>query len=145
MMKKNIEISLNLYERLGTLAEPFETPEDVITRILNSSKFIEVRGPTIETKIDENNVSNSVNTYNKLNINFFPSDQMQFKQLLLEKKRAWVRLELKDGSKNIHEWNAFRFNESSDVLGNLRSGYLRNWRKKGIINADIVIDKNDLG
>ncbi len=51
---------------------------------------------------------------------------------------------MNDGTKHLHEWNALRFTEHSNVLGNLRSGYLINWREKGIVNAEIAIDKNEL-
>ncbi|VAX11783.1 hypothetical protein MNBD_GAMMA25-2190 [hydrothermal vent metagenome] len=88
--------------------------------------------------------SNSVNTYQKLSINFIPEDPLQFKKLLLKEKKAWVLLHMTDGTKHLHEWNALRFTEHSDVLGNLRSGYLRNWRDKGIINAEVAIDKSEL-
>jgi len=89
-------------------------------------------------------LSDSVNTYNKLGINFIPEDPLQFKKLLLKQKKAWVLLHMDDGTKHLHEWNALRFSEHSDVLGNLRSGYLRNWREKGIVSAEIAIEKSEL-
>ncbi len=143
-MIKTIEISRSLYERLGALAQPFETPEEVIERIISSCERVETVEPLssgIETKKE---VPEYVNTYSKLNITFFPSQPRQFKKLLLSEKKAWVLLRMKDGSKHLHEWNALRFTEHSSVLGNLRSGYLRNWRKKGIVNAEVAIYKNDL-
>ena len=82
--------------------------------------------------------------YNKLDINFFPEDKAQFKAFLLKEKQAWVLLYMDDGSKILHQWNAFRFTDKFIVLGNLRSGYLRDWRDKGIIRADIAINKDDL-
>ena len=147
-MQKTIEISSNLYERLGKLAQTFETPQDVIIRILDS---FEVVGSKIESDRIVNkatsilkNESQNVKRYNKLDINFFPPDLIQFKSLLLKEKQAWVLLHMVDGSKNLHQWNTSRFSETSDVLGNLRSGYLRDWRDKGIISADIAINKNDI-
>lgn len=147
-MQKAIEVSSNLYERLGKLAQTFETPQDVIVRLLDS--FEEV-GSKIESDSIVNeatsilrNEPKNVRRYNKLDINFSPSDLVQFKSLLLKEKQAWVLLHMVDGSKNLHQWNASRFSETSDVLGNLRSGYLRDWRDKGIISADIAINKNDI-
>ncbi len=148
IMQKTIEISSNTYERLGKLAQTFETPQDVITRLLDSCE-------KVGSKIENNRIVNeatsilrnepqNVRRYNKLDINFFPPDLDQFKTLLLERNLAWVLLHMVDGSKKLHQWNTSRFSETSDVLGNLRSGYLRDWRDKGIISADIAIDKNDI-
>ena len=147
-MQKAIDISSNIYERLGKLAQTFETPQDVIIRLLDSfeevgSKIESDRIVNEATSILRNEPKN-VRKYNKLDINFFPSDLVQFKSLLLKKKQAWVLLHMVDGSKNLHQWNTSRFSETSDVLGNLRSGYLRDWRDKGIISADIAINKNDI-
>ena len=145
-MQKTIEISVTLYERLGQLAQTFETPQDVITRLLDSYEMKEIDSGSVEPKITTIGkiVSQNVRKYNKLDINFFPSDILQFKSLLLKKKQAWILLHMNDGSKNLHQWNASRFSDNSDVLGNLRSGYLRGWREKGIICADIAINKTDI-
>ena len=85
-----------------------------------------------------------VREYGKLQIDFFPPDLRQFKAFLLRSKQAWVLLHRSDGSKDLHLWNASRFTEKSDVLGNLRSGYLRGWRDKGIVKAEIAIEKSEL-
>jgi len=145
-MQKTIEISVILYDRLGKLAQPFETPEDVIIRLLNSYEDKQKKSDSVVsiTTTEKNTHSHNLRTYNKLDINFFPPDLLQFKSLLLKEKQAWVVLHMNDGSKNLHQWNALRFSDKSDVLGNLRSGYLRDWRKKGIISADIAINRIDI-
>lgn len=74
----------------------------------------------------------------------YPADPVQFKALLIQSKEAWVMLHKSDGQRDLHHWNASRFTEHSDVMNNLRSGYLRNWRKKGIVKAEIAIDRLDL-
>ncbi len=140
-MKKTIEISVTLYEHLGKLAQTFETPQDVIMRLLDFYKMEEISSSSLATKkISHQNIKK----YNKLDIIFYPEDLIQFKSSLLKEKQAWVLLHMNDGSKTLHQWNASRFTESSDVLGNLRSGYLRDWRDKGIISADIAINKSEL-
>ena len=145
-MQKTIEISVTLYERLGKLAQTFETPQDVITRLLDFYKMEEIDSSSLDPKITtiKKTSPQNVRKYNKLDIIFYPEDLIQFKSSLLKEKQAWVLLHMNDGSKTLHQWNASRFTESSDVLGNLRSGYLRDWRDKGIISADIAINKNEL-
>ena len=80
----------------------------------------------------------------RLEIVFHPPDEATFKQLLLEKKRAWIALEKINGSTEIKEWSALRFTEDSSLKGNLQSGYLRNWKTRGICKAILAIDKDDL-
>ena len=72
------------------------------------------------------------------------NDVGRFKQLLLKHRRADVKLSKTDGTSEIHVWNAGRFTEKSDVENNLRSGYLRGWRTKGICKAELSINKDDL-
>ncbi|NOQ63974.1 MAG: hypothetical protein GQ582_05630 [Methyloprofundus sp.] len=138
MMQKTIDILATLYERLGKLAKTFETPQDVISRLLDFYKMEEIDSPLLEPEVTV------IKQYNKLDIKFFPENLVQFKSLLLKEKQAWVLLHMNDGSKTLHQWNASRFTEGSNVLGNLRSGYLRDWRDKGIISADIAINRYEL-
>ena len=78
-----------------------------------------------------------------LKIVYYPADEESFKQELLQKKIAYLLLHKLDGTKEIKEWNASNFQAHSSVNGNLRSGYLRNWKKKGIVKAEISTTKND--
>ncbi|BAO43143.1 hypothetical protein [Thiolapillus brandeum] len=147
-MKKTIDIPLELFDRLAEHAQGFEGPSDVIERLLD----VYEKTKASETKIPKDNheerplspSSTPFVQYGKLDIQFYPPDLVQFKAFLLRKRRAWVLLHKQGGVKELHEWHAYRFTERSDVLGNLRSGYLRSWREKGIVKAEIAIDKSDL-
>jgi len=83
-----------------------------------------------------------------LEIVYYPDNEESFKQKLLaldaDTRRAYVLLHKTDGTKESHIWNAGRFQPSSSVNHNLRSGYLRNWGEKGISKAEISTDINDL-
>jgi hypothetical protein len=81
---------------------------------------------------------------NDLEVLLFPEDESKFKELLLADKRAYVRLYKTDESHETKEWNATRFSESSNLMGNLRSGPLRGWKGKGICKAVIAINREDL-
>ena len=70
---------------------------------------------------------------------FLPNKE-NFKRDLLETKRAFVRLFYSDGHTETKTWNAQNFRENSDVVGNLRSGYLRDSAKKGIVKAEVSVE-----
>jgi len=135
-MNKTIEISDGLYQRLSLHAEGFETPASVIERIVT---FYESRNGVRNTI--------SMSAVNELpmslDITYYP-DAEGFKQQLLQKKVAYLLLCKLDGTKELKEWNAINITNNSSINGNLRSGYLRNWKKKGIVSAEISTDRNDL-
>jgi len=79
-----------------------------------------------------------------LEIIYFPNDEISFKKLLLQTKRAYILLHMTDGTTALKEWNAPKFGDDSNVGRNLRSGYLRNWKQKGIFKAEISTKKEDL-
>lgn len=135
-MKKTIEIPVALYQRLGSHAEGFEDPASVIERILDS--YEDKQG--IETTAS---VEDVVELQASLDVVYYPTDEESFKQLLLQKKVAYLLLHKLDGSKVIKEWNAINFTDRSSVNGNLRSGYLRDWKKKGIVKAEISTDRSN--
>ncbi|HBK83461.1 MAG TPA: hypothetical protein DDZ41_07670 [Flavobacterium sp.] len=146
-MKNNIEISSDLYECLGKIAKPFESPEDVIKRLLvffidNNQKSLN-NEQTSDENTEQTKSLFPTKEFYKLEVNFYPSES-EFKQLLLKTKKAWVKLSYKNGAASVHEWNAYKFSEDSNIRGNLNSGYLRGWREKGIVRADVAIDKNKL-
>ncbi|SFG77370.1 hypothetical protein [Neptunomonas qingdaonensis] len=117
-MNKSIEISATTYSRLEALAEGFDTPESVIIRLLD--------------KMDGN-------TDTKPTLAFYPSDEQQFKLRLIETKEAEVVIYKVDGSREISRWKANRLSESSNLRGNLWSGFLRGWRGKGIKSVELTI------
>ncbi|MBU0945349.1 MAG: hypothetical protein KJ804_12165 [Proteobacteria bacterium] len=136
-MNKNVEMTVALYQRLGSHAQGFEDPASVIERILDF--YEEKLG--IEKTVP---VETALSLPSTLGITYYPSDEESFKQLLLQKKVAYLLLHKIDGTKELKEWNAINFTAQSSVNGNLRSGYLRDWQKKGIIKAEISTDRNDL-
>lgn len=113
-----IEISDSTYNRLEKLAEGFDTPDTVISRLLDS-----VEG-TVESKPE---------------IVLCPSDEEHFKRLLLRDQLAEVAIYKSDMSREVSQWVAKRFTESSNLKANLWSGYLRDWKKKGITKIELSI------
>jgi len=77
-----------------------------------------------------------------LPISLDPSDVQEFKRLLLVHKQAKIRILFEDGNVESNDWNASRFTESSDVIGNLRSRprfRSGNWQKEGISKVFVNI------
>ena len=73
---------------------------------------------------------------------FLPSED-EFRSQLLIHKRARVAISYTDGSTEEKIWNASRFTQTSNLRGNLASGYLRDWSKRGIVKATFqVLDSN---
>jgi hypothetical protein len=136
-MNKTIEISDDLYQRLSLYVNGFETPASVIERIVT---FYEVKHGVKNTtslpKVSELPMS--------LDITYYPADEENFKQQLLQKKVAYLLLHKLDGTKELKEWNAINITNNSNINGNLRSGYLRDWKKKGIVSAKVSTNRNDL-
>ncbi|PCJ02014.1 MAG: hypothetical protein COB14_03115 [Alphaproteobacteria bacterium] len=117
-MKQTIEVSTAIYSRLESLAEGFDTPEAVIARLLDNIEGKEDKKPTLV---------------------FDPSDEDLFKHKLIEAKEAEVVLYKIDGTREVSRWKANSFSETSNLRGNLWSGYLRGWKSKGIKNAEFSI------
>jgi hypothetical protein len=136
-MSQTIRIPANLYQRLSLHAKGFETPANVIEKILN---FYEAEQGVESTS----NVEPVINAPVSLEIIYYPSDEHSFKQALLQTKRAYIMLHKVDGTTELKEWNATRFDVNSDVNGNLRSGYLRGWKNKGIFKAEISTNQHDV-
>jgi hypothetical protein len=146
-MKKTIEISTELYQRLGKIAQAFESEQSVIERLIDfyeNEKNSDNIALSNDTVIEQTQLLPITVYRSKLEEHYYPSNLNQFKLLLIETKKAWVKLSYVDGTVTVQEWNALRFSETSDVRGNLKSGYLRHWREKRIVRADIAIAKNDL-
>lgn len=140
-MEKQIMVSSELYARLASHAKGFDTPTNVIERILD---FYEAYQKCSDEKEFEKPKGNSAVTSYSIEVAFFPGGEEVFKKALLEKKLAWVKLYKTDGTSVVKLWKAHDFKEESDLMGNLRSGYLRGWRHKGICRAELAIDKSDL-
>jgi len=139
-MNEVIRLPGNLYERLKKHAYGFDTPVSVIEKILNYYE----KHREEPTEIPQEQPGQSIELPIQLEIIYRPGGENIFKKALLEKKQAYVCLYKIDGTSEINIWNASKFTPRSDVNNNLRSGYLRNWKKKGIFKAVIAIDKTDI-
>jgi hypothetical protein len=136
-MNQKIEIPKALYERLSVHAKGFDTPANVIERILDYYEG-EQSIDTKEKFSHENKMPLSID------IMYFPPAEHEFKQKLLQTKKAYILLYKVDGTTELKEWNASNLNESSDINANLRSGHIRGWKKRGIFKAEVSTNKDDL-
>jgi hypothetical protein len=139
-MSQVIRIPENLYNRLEKHAQGFDTPANVIEKILN---FYE-NNCDRKNKVSVELTKIEIESPNELEIIYHPGGENIFKKALLENKKAFIRLYKVDGSIENKIWNATKFSSHSDVNGNLRSGYLRGWKDKGIYKAVIAINENDI-
>lgn len=117
-MTHTIEISNDTYKRLGKRVVGFDSPENVIHRLLDQAE-----GKTTE----------------KPELFFVPENEAEFKVQLLQTKEAEITLYKIDGSREILYWNAYRLKPESNLRGNLWSGQLRGWQEKGIVKAELMV------
>lgn len=136
-MEKSMQLPEQLFKRLEAHARGFDTPANVIERILDYYEATNgaenpqgANAPQMQMK----------ERGDQLTLVFSPSDEDEFKTLLLQKKIARVELYKIDGGKVTKTWRANSFSRSSSLRGNLLSGYLRGWREKGIYKAEVIID-----
>lgn len=81
-------------------------------------------------EVRKRNLGNSSN--DKLEIQLNPASESEFGRMLLLKKTAYITTFYHDGTSNQKKWDATKFTENSNVLGNLRSRpeFRRgNWQK----------------
>jgi len=122
-----IRISNIVFKRLEKYAVGFDNPANVIERLLNRAEGIN----TADLSAGENS--------DILPITLIPADPEQFRTELLKTKKAIIRINY---GKVVEEkpWNASKFNESSDVIRNLRSREefrQGNWQSLGI--KDVIV------
>lgn len=117
-----IEISQTTYDRLAKHVVGFGTPESVIIHLLDK----------VEAETGQKPI-----------LSFNPANENEFKTQLQVTRRANVTLRMADGSEEHGVWNARSFSETSNLRANLWSGYLRDWKKKGIISASFSIAEHD--
>lgn len=140
-MSQVIRISNDLYKRLEAHATGFDTPSNVIERILD---FYEGVDESHRGNSSEQPPSERIEPAKELEIIYFPASEDEFKQELLLSKLAYVKLYYTDGQTEVKEWNASRFTPKSRVDGNLRSGYLRGWKDRGIYKAELSVNRDDI-
>lgn len=113
----------------------------------NIKSTIEIPDGYIDDEINksdelEYNESNLVNS-GVLPIYFYPEDTIEFKELLLINKSAYITIHFNDGTTETKEWTANRFNENSDLIRNVRSRpefRQGNWQNANIQKIEIVIN-----
>lgn len=114
---------------------------NIEVRIINRSEFSAtvlniVERPVI-TRVDHS-LSGS------LPIDLIPENEEEFKRGLLENRFAYITTVYNDGSYKTKIWRIYRFQQSSTVIGNLRSRQeFRNgeWQKLGIVKVMVTLDK----
>lgn len=140
-MSQVIRISDDVFKRLESLAYGFDdTPSTVIEKLLNAC------GNELINLNTGNNVSiiQEAQPTGSLEIVYFADSEEDFKQQLLSSKKAYIKLYYTNGTSEIKEWDATRFSATSSVNGNLRSGYLRGWKDKGISKAELSINLSEI-
>lgn len=139
-MSQVIRIPDDLYKRLEKHASGFDTPANVIERVLDAYEGIDKREGPRESSVLTSQVRKPAT---KLEIEYFADSEKGFKEQLLSTKVAYIKLHYTDGVSEIKEWNASRFTKDSRVDGNLRSGYLRGWKERGIYKAELSVNRDD--
>lgn len=120
----DIKILNSTYQRLADIAVGFETPEQVIIRLLDS-------------------YDGKPKQRTKPTITFNPSEVEAFKASLLKKRVAEVCMYRTDGSKSYSLWNASKLSETSNIKANIWSGLLRNWEDKKISSLALTVLPQD--
>jgi len=115
----------------------FASPASVIEKLLNYYE-----GNNSESSAETEVITKDLPE--KLEVVFYPPNEEEFKSLFLANKVAWILLRKLDGNSEWKRWALRGFTSTSSVMGNLRSGYLRDWKKKGIVKAEVAINKNDI-
>jgi hypothetical protein len=82
-----------------------------------------------EEENDDDFISNKIE--NSCIIEYIP-DRITFRKNLLKYRKANYTLVYDDGHTESGVWDARKITENSSISGNIRSGYLRDWREKGI-------------
>lgn len=119
-----IRIPESLYQRLSAHAEGFDTPANVLERLLD-----QIEGVSSGVEITGGNESM------RPELHFSPSEDI-FRKGLVEGKTGQVVLHYADGSKKEKPWHASRFTERSNLRANIWSGLLRGWEEKQIVSAE---------
>ena len=137
-MSPNIELSDTIYERLASHAQGFDTPERVIERLLFSYENGGTHTPQEVVKTPADSVLHRPEPV------FYPGNIEEFKQLLMAQKHVYRRISFQDGTSKLSIWKAGRIDAQSNILGNIYSGVLRDWKQKGITKAEFAIKQQDL-
>jgi hypothetical protein len=140
-MSQVIRISNDLYKRLEEHATGFDTPSNVIERVLN---FYEGIDESNRSNLRDQSSSEGIEPATELEIVYYAGSDDDFKNELLSTKLAYIKLHYTNGQTEVKKWNAARFTRKSRVDGNLRSGYLRGWKGRGIYKAELSVNRDDI-
>lgn len=66
-----------------------------------------------------------------------PVSERECQDAIIAAKAATVRIHYADGGVKDKQWRAENLQEHSYLRGNLKTGYLRNWRDRGIVKAEV--------
>jgi hypothetical protein len=138
-MSQQIDITEEIYLRLAKHARGFDTPVQVIERMID---FYEEKAG-LPTKMNTEPPDFRPHNF-QLEIKFFPDNEEDFKRRFLAQGFAWIVIHKTDGSVVEKRWDIQGFTSNSSLKGNLRSGRLRGWREKGIHKAEIAINRDDI-
>lgn len=126
-----LRVSQGLYSRLEAHAKGFDTPAQVIERILNA---FEGNNPSITTTLSE---TEQVAT-SPPKLSFYPSEE-EFRLALLTGHKNRVLIRYQDGTVCTKSWHTSRFSQRSNLRGNIWSGILRGWKTQDIIAAEFHV------
>ena len=119
--------------QLGGSIQPLRIEREKNFTLIITTGFDNLKKYSIKEPIYNNSI---------LPIELNPPSEIDFKRELLETKRAYITTFYANGTKEKKPWNANRFNETSGVLGNLRSRpEFRNgeWQDRGIVKVYVSV------
>jgi hypothetical protein len=104
--------------------------ELILEKMLKYANYNRSENPSIE----EHPKKSSINVENGGQLLFLPSEEVFRENILKTHKANWT-ITYTDGTEKDGIWNANNITETSNIIGNIRSGYLRGWKEKGIVKA----------
>jgi len=127
----SFSISKCTYERLEKHAAGFnDTADRAINRLLDLVE--NSKESTAELKPELTFTEQIDGGYRGL-------DSDEFKSKLVKVQKAEIVIHYADSSHKVKIWKASKFNNESNLLANIWSGPLRDWKKKGIVRAELEI------
>ncbi len=136
--KRFVELHYPLNKVFTILCKSCHSAYDKVTESFITENVEEASEPITRENVDSN-------AKELLGIQFFPSDIMEFKELLIESKSAYISIFYNNGEKEIKEWNASNITEKSNLIGNLRSRQefrQGNWQVLNIQRIEVSINED---
>jgi len=98
------------------------------------SKYLSNGNSAISTSVNNETEKSELVNNDGGKIKFIP-DKNTFRERLLNSHKANWTIIYNDGKTKSGIWDASNITEESNIVGNIHSGYLRDWKKKGIKKA----------